>query len=358
MDVYEQRKDSNTNRLWNVARWSVVVALSCVQLACDAEAGSASGTDKGGNDAVGPGYVTAFPAGGMAGSTAASGGTGGDDSAGTAGSSGIGSVGDTGGAGAARGTGDARMTSRSNGCGVTNAPADGRQTIDVAGMQREFIVAVPDGYDANTAHKLIFAWHGQTITASHIDAIGYYGLESLAGGTSIFVAAQGLDTSTGVGGVGWDNMNGRDIAFTRAMLAQLRASYCIDNDRIFAVGMSYGGIMSNNVGCAMGDEFRAIAPMAGLGPIGVPMPCVEQVAVWMAYGDMDQLVPANYIDRSRDHWVGANHCDATTQPIGGNGCVAYDGCDAGHPMTWCSFAGGHTAPSFASAEIWAFFSQF
>ena len=39
--------------------------------------------------------------------------------------------------------------------------------------------------------------------------------------------------------------------------------------------MSYGGIMSNTVGCALGDDFRAIAPMAGSGPRGN---CVGKVA--------------------------------------------------------------------------------
>jgi len=61
---------------------------------------------------------------------------------------------------------------------------------------------------------------------------------------------------------------------------------------------------------------------------------------------------------SRDHWVEANHCDATTMPVGTDGCLAYDGCDDGMPVTWCEFDGGHTVPSFASADIWAFFSQF
>jgi len=30
----------------------------------------------------------------------------------------------------------------------------------------------------------------------------------------------------------------------------------------------------------------------------------------------------------------------------------------GMPVVWCELDGGHTVPPFASAEIWAFFSQF
>lgn len=246
---------------------------------------------------------------------------------------------------------------QSPGCGVTDVAPDGMQTLNVAGMERAFIVALPDAYDASVPHKLIFAWHGQTGTAQQIVNAGFYGLQSRAAGSSIFVAAQGLYTSTGIGGTGWDNTDGRDIAFTRAMLDYVRTRYCIDDARIFSVGMSYGGIMSNNVGCELGDIFRAIAPMAGLGPIGVGT-CTGQVAVWKAYGAQDNLVPRNYIEQSRDHWVSSNHCANTTQPRGDNGCVAYDDCDEGHPVIWCLFEGGHVVPPFASDEIWSFFSQF
>jgi poly(3-hydroxybutyrate) depolymerase len=235
------------------------------------------------------------------------------------------------------------------------------QTLDVDGTQREFIVEIPDGYDASTPHRLVFAWHGLGGTASRIASGGFYGLRQRAEGTTIFVAGQGLSTSNSVGtGPGWDNMGGRDVAFTSAMLDYLRASYCIDEQRIFSTGMSYGGIMSNTVGCALGDAFRAIAPIAGAGPsrFGGGGACTGQVAAWIAHGNQDTIVAYSSGEASRDHWVMANQCQSTSAPAGSNGCVAYEGCDDGHPVVWCEFDGGHTVPSFASAEIWAFFSQF
>jgi poly(3-hydroxybutyrate) depolymerase len=254
----------------------------------------------------------------------------------------------------------------SSGCGVSDVPTDGMQTIDVDGLQRQFIVAVPDGYDANTPHKLVFAWHGlggtaQQIAGGAFGRGGFYGLESQAAGTTIFVAGQGLDTSNQVGsGPGWDNMGGRDVAFARAMLEWLRTSYCIDQTRIFSTGMSYGGIMSNTIGCALGDELRAIAPMAGLGPsaFGGGGTCVGQVAVWLSHGNMDTVVTFASGQQSRDRWVTSNHCDSTTAAADANGCVEYEGCDDGFPVVWCEFDGGHTVPIFASTEIWKFFSRF
>ena len=268
----------------------------------------------------------------------------------------------TAGTGMAAGTGATAGTSASGstGCGSASPPADGMQTIDVDGLSREFIVKLPAGYDPSTPHKLVFAWHGLGGTASRIALRGYYGLESRAGGSTIFVAGQGLATSNSVGsGPGWDNMGGRDVAFTRTLLEWLRTSYCIDDARIFSVGMSYGGIMSNTIGCALGAELRAIAPMAGSGPYAFGGPnCTGQVAVWITHGNTDTVVTFSSGERSRDHWTTANNCASTSTPVGSDGCVAYDGCDDGYPVHWCEFSGGHIVPGFAADNVWSFFSQF
>jgi poly(3-hydroxybutyrate) depolymerase len=273
-----------------------------------------------------------------------------------------GTIGAAGSGGAAPPVGDAGPGAMSMGCGAANPAPSGMQMLDVDGMQRMFLVSVPDNYDANKPYKLIFAWHGLGGTAMRIQSGGFYGLKQKAMNSVIFVAAQGLDTSNQVGsGPGWDNMGGRDVKFTSAMLEYMRTTYCIDNERIFSVGMSYGGIMSNTVGCALGDDFRAIAPMSGAGPsaFGGGAKCTGQVAAWLSHGNMDNVVAFSSGQGSRDHWVMANHCDANmTQPEGSNGCVAYQGCDAGFPVVWCEFDGGHIPPSFAAEEIWSFFSHF
>ena len=72
----------------------------------------------------------------------------------------------------------------------------------------------------------------------------------------------------------------------------------------------------------------------------------------------DTIVPFAQGESSRDYWAGANHCEPQTMPTAPEPCAAYQGCDEGHPVTWCEFDGGHTVPSFASQAIWTFFSQF
>lgn len=251
----------------------------------------------------------------------------------------------------------------SAGCGKP-APMQGNAMIDVGGMARAYILALPANYDPMKPYKLIFAWHGLGGSADQIAKSGYYGLQSRAKDTVIFVTGQGLPTSgtasgAGAGGAGWANTNGQDVNFVKALYAQLQTTLCIDENRVFSTGMSYGGIMSNTLGCSMGDVFRAIAPMSGMGPgFGGRATCTGQVAVWMSNGDNDTVVSTSSERASKDFWVKSNHCMTTPMPTDPSPCQSFPGCDKGFPVTWCEFAGGHTVPQFAYAAIWTFFSQF
>jgi len=262
-----------------------------------------------------------------------------------------------------------KPTLPSPGCGSAATPPNGSLSIDVDGTPRDYIVKVPTGYDPKRPYRLIFAWHGLGGTAMQIASSfggGYYGLAARSASSAIFIAGQGLETSTGAAGAsaagssaGWSNSGGRDVAFVRKLLDWARSKYCVDQNRIFSVGMSYGGIMSNTLGCELGDQFRAIAPMSGSGPRTFGgKTCVGQVAAWMSHGNIDTTVAFSAGQASRDHWLKANHCGTETQPIMPGTCLAYQGCDPGFPVTFCEFDGGHTIPPFASEAIWNFLAQF
>jgi poly(3-hydroxybutyrate) depolymerase len=226
----------------------------------------------------------------------------------------------------------------------------GRASIDVSGTRREYIIDIPAGYDPRKPHRLVFAWHWRGGSADNVASGAYYDLKSRSGGSAIFVAPQGIDA-------GWANTGGRDIAFTRAMVDRFKSQLCIDERRIFSTGWSFGGMMSFAVGCAMGDVFRAIAPMSGALFSGCENG-TNRVAVWGAHGIYDDVVSLNSGRQGRDVFLQRNHCGTQTSPVEPSPCVSYQGCDAGYPVVWCEFAGGHGTPSFAGSAIWSFFSQF
>jgi polyhydroxybutyrate depolymerase len=237
----------------------------------------------------------------------------------------------------------------SAGCGSTAAVQSGRFTIDVAGAAREYILELPEDYDPNRAHRLIFGWHWLGGNAQQV-ANGFYGLEERAEGSAIFVSAEGIDA-------GWANTNGRDLAFLDAMLGRLEGELCIDESRIFSTGWSYGGMMSLAVGCARGDVFRAIAPMSGALYSG----CEDgdaPVAFFGYHGDNDDVVPYANGVTARNVFVERNGCQPESAAIEVNGCLQFQNCTAGAPVTWCEFNGGHTPGPGSEQALWDFFSQF
>ncbi len=237
----------------------------------------------------------------------------------------------------------------SAGCGSTAPVQSGRFTISAAGAAREYILELPENYDSNRAHRLIFGWHWRGGTAQQV-ADGFYGLEQRAEGSAIFVSPEGLDA-------GWANPGGRDLAFLDAVLERVEGELCVDESRIFSTGWSYGGMMTLALGCARGDVFRAIAPMSGAFYSG----CEDSdtpVAFFGYHGNNDDVVPYGNGVAARDEFVRRNGCQPEQAAVDVNGCLQFEGCAAGAPLTWCEFNGGHTPGPGSEQRIWDFFSQF
>src|SRR5450631_2608813 len=253
-----------------------------------------------------------------------------------------------GGSGASAGCGSSNTTSA---CGVKGTTC----TLDVSGTSRTYYVQLPSSYNSSKQYPIIFQFHPWGGSADQ--ALTLYQLNAKIP-DAIYVTPQGLDA--GGNGPGWANTNGQDIAFTKAMLADVQAKYCSDNARIFSVGFSYGGMMSFAIGCEMSNVFRAIAPMSG--SLYSDFNCKgsgPHVAMWGSHGLNDTTVPIADGRAARDKILQQNHCGTTTVPNSTDAsCVDYQGCDSGYPVTWCEFNGTHMPPSFGTSAITAFFKSF
>lgn len=329
--------------------------------------GSGGVTATGGRNAAGggpgPGGRNMTGSGGRAGSNGRGGttATGGSSSGGVTGQGG--SSASTGGT-----TGAGGAASPTAGCGMA-APASMRYSIDVAGMTREYILSVPSNYDTNHPYVLIFAWHpwgGSAMQVAGNGNSGYYGLKGTSNNQAILVSPEGLDF--GGNGLGWGNTNGQDIAFLNAMLALFKSQMCIDQNRIFSAGFSFGGMMSNAVGCA--GLARAVAPMAGNSTVSGCLAGTQPVAYMGFHGTHDSVVDISGGRTARDVFVKRNGCSSDTTPsspswcdgIASNyqpcTCVDYQGCMPGYPVTWCEYNADHQAAPNSGTTLWKFFTQF
>ncbi|WP_077037684.1 PHB depolymerase family esterase [Pelomonas sp. KK5] len=150
-------------------------------------------------------------------------------------------------------------------------PGDYTRTIDSGGRERHYRVHVPRSYDPARPAPLLLALHGgggnMNLQAEH------YGLVD-ASEQRGFIAV----FPNGIGALGGDRLAtwnaGRccgkardqgvdDVAFIRAVVAELQGQLAVDPRRIWATGMSNGGMMAQRLGCEAADLFSAIAPVAG-----------------------------------------------------------------------------------------------
>ena len=325
--------------------------------------GGSSGTSTTGGSAgtgTGGGGAVSGAAGAAAGTTATGGGAGtgqagsGAGRGGRAAGGGAG-TGSGGAAGSGAGTGGGSV-GPSAGCGTPTTLTSERASIDVGGTMREYVLQLPDDYDPSKPYKLIFAWHwrggvADDVVSGQIIGGPYYGLESRAQGSAIFVAPEGID-------MGWANTGGRDINFLKAMLALFNENLCIDQGRIFSTGFSYGGMMSDAIGCQMADVFRAIAPNSGALYSGCTQSNDHPIAALVMHGDNDTVVPLADGQEARDVFLERNACGTATSPVDPSPCVSYSGCTEGYPVVYCEFSGGHMPWGPAPDTVWKFFNQF
>lgn len=355
-------------------RAMLALAMLPGALACSSEDPPSPGsgnTTAGTAGQVGSAGTTAGPGGAANGGGGATGGTGGataSTNGGTPGMSGTPGMGGASGGTNLGGNVGTGGSAQSAGCGKAAGLTSGKASIDVGGTMREYILAVPDNYDQNKAYKLIFGWHPWGGSAQQVAGGGYYGLESKANGEAIFVAAEGLEF--GGSGRGWGNTDGQDLEFLAAMLERFRSGLCIDENRIFSTGFSFGGMMSFAAGCSSTSMMRAIAPMAGNIMVSGCEDGTRPVAVMGFHGDHDGVVDISGGEAGRDAFIERNGCTTQTMPaqpdwcdgLASNfqpcTCLAYQGCMAGYPVTWCEYNADHMPAPSSADTLWNFFSQF
>ena len=82
-----------------------------------------------------------------------------------------------------------------------------------------------------------------------------------------------------------------DIAFFNQMLDQLGTKFSVDASRVYAAGLSEGGFMSLRLGCALGDRIAAIAAVGAAMPKTMICLPTRPVPMVMINGSSDPIVP-------------------------------------------------------------------
>ncbi len=188
----------------------------------------------------------------------------------------------------------------SKGCGRPASPGVTTRHVTVDGTDREYLLAVPEGYSDAEPAPLLFDFHG--LGSDMQEQAGYTQLAEQGGARRYVVI-----TPNGQGDVlrRWSlvasaNAN-PDVAFVQAMLRATGATLCIDPKRLFSTGISNGAMFSTVLACALPGRFAAIAPVSGINATKACDAGAPRVSVLAFHGTADPIVPY----QGGDYFAGA-----------------------------------------------------
>ena len=169
--------------------------------------------------------------------------------------------------------------------------------IVVDGRKRSYLVDLPPRYDARQRYPVVLDFHGGG--GSPASARTQSGLSTLAaevGAIVVYPAGSGRlrddrlltwNTETCCGYAQRARID--ETRFVGAMLDTLEAAYTIDATRVFAIGLSNGGMMAHLVGCRLSDRIAAVAVVSG--ELTVDCKPTRPVSVLIIHGTADENLP-------------------------------------------------------------------
>ena len=194
------------------------------------------------------------------------------------------------------------------------------QTIVHDGIEREYILYVPNSYDGTSVVPLLLNFHGFGGSASEFINDADMRAEAEAN-SFILVYPQGSCLN---GASHWnpcpvdgDNKStADDVGFVEAMISEISSQYNLDMERIYAAGYSNGGMMAYGLANYKSDLIAAVASVSGtmlncIGPTSHPMPVIH------LHGTSDGVVSYNgsndwnSVQSTLDYWINFNNTVST-----------------------------------------------
>jgi polyhydroxybutyrate depolymerase len=239
------------------------------------------------------------------------------------------------------------------------------------GLERSYILYAPSSINWSQPTPLVFVFHGGTGNAeSAIRMSGFNQVADQNGFLLVYPNGTGrlsddkLLTWNGGDCCGFaQQKNVDDVGFVRAIVADLQSLAKIDAKRIYASGMSNGGILSQRLACEAADIFAAIAPVAGTLNFSPCNPS-QPISVIEFHGTSDQHIPydggfgpeslvnVNFasVQSSVKFWASFNRCESQPQTNSFNDIQheVWAGCTTSTSVElYTVIGGGHAWPGGA-----------
>ncbi len=284
-------------------------------------------------------------------------------------------------------------------CHAGCTASDETRSLTSCGYDRTYHLHLPPAATSGDALPLVLALHGGYGTGLAMRRMTGYDQIADADGF-IVVYPDGLHAHWADGrGTTWPDRHGvNDVAFIAAVIDDVGRLAAVDRRRIYATGISNGGMMCERLGLQLGSRIAAIAPVAGNLPIplsGAPPAGTPSMPVLMINGTADPAMPYDggavdgggsvlSVDQTIAFWRTLDHVATLGAPATtalpnidpNDGCtvneIVWPGGQRTQEVLYQIVGGGHTWPGqppsifggvgnicmdiSASAVIWSFFS--
>ena len=166
------------------------------------------------------------------------------------------------------------------------------------GLNRTYIVVLPQGFNAGTTYDMIFVLHGHGGDAEGMRSYINFFVTMEERNSFILVYVNGFDKGWNVihccGNAHMQNVD--DVGLFRLLIGTMRQTYNIRN--IFSTGHSNGGMMSHRLAAECSDMISAIADVSGCvggqndNGVDICWPSIPQnnVSVMMIHGMKDNTI--------------------------------------------------------------------
>jgi polyhydroxybutyrate depolymerase len=176
------------------------------------------------------------------------------------------------------------------------APGDHTRTVQVGELERSYLVHIPEKYDPKTPTPVVLVFHGAGTNAQIMVPFCRMNEKSdEAGFIAVYpngTGAAGIFLTWNAGGLHGKMAEGKadDVKFVGSLLDDLATVVNIDPKKVYATGMSNGGMMCYRLAAELSDRIAAIAPVAGTMAIAEAKPD-RPVPVMHFHGTADRIVP-------------------------------------------------------------------
>lgn len=252
-----------------------------------------------------------------------------------------------------------------------------RKSISVDGVKRSFRIYLPSNYDESKSYPLLIAMHGRYGNSKNMAKSTLF--SPLADEYGVIVVypngfKKSWNDGRGDGPAAEENID--DVKFIDMLINNLADNYSVNENKVYATGMSNGGFMAMRLACELNHKIAAFSSVTGTFSDQIDCTPDRSVPILLIAGTKDELVPyeggevansgttALGFQELLDFWATNNDCanfeetqlPETTEDGTQIEILKYSDCmNDKHCMLFKVINGGHTWPSgenfFGSDEV-------